>query len=100
MGFGVVGLQIDDTLILIDKTFAAAEEVELQKAKLLAKACDQLTIGHLIKFNGDFITLAADRSIYLNQESQCRCFCLIILKKPLDLVSSRGLIRKSVTPKD
>lgn len=100
MGFGVVGLQTDDTLILADKTFAAAEEVELQKAKLLAKPRDQLTIDHPIKFNGGFITLAADRSIYLNQESQCKCLRLITLKKPLDLVSSRGLIRKSVTPKD
>lgn len=100
MGFGVVGLQTNDTLILADKTFATAKEVELQKAKLQAKARDQLTIDHPIKFNGGFITLAADRSIYLNQESQCKCLRLIKLKKPLDLVSSRGLIRKSVTPKD
>ncbi len=100
MGFVVVGLQTNDTLILADKTFAAAEKVELQKAKLLAKARDQLTIDHSIKFNGGFITLTADRSIYLNQESQCRCLRLITLKKPLDLVSLRGLIRKLMTPKD
>lgn len=66
MGFGVFGLQTNDTPILADKTFAAAEEVELQKVKLLAKAHDQLTIDHPIKFNRSFITLAADRSIYLN----------------------------------
>ncbi len=100
MGFGVVGLQTDDTLILADKIFTAAEEVKLQKAKLLAKARDQLTIDYQIKFNEGFITLAADRSIYLNQESQCRCLRLITLKKPLNLVSSCGLIRKSVTSKD
>ena len=44
--------------------------------------------------------MAANHSIYFNQESQYKCFCLIILKKPLDLVSSCDLIRKLVTSKD
>lgn len=60
MRFGIVGLQTDNTLILADKMFATAEKIELQKAKLQAKACDQLTIDHLIKFNRGFITLVAD----------------------------------------
>lgn len=66
MRFKIVGMQTDDTLILVNKTFAVTEEVKLQKAKLLAKAHNQLTIDHLIKFNEDFITLTADYSIYLN----------------------------------
>ena len=100
IGFGIVGLQTNNTLILVNKIFTTAEEVELQKAKLLAKACNQLTNDHQIKFNGDFITLVADCSIYLNQKSQCRCFPLITLKKPLDLLSLYSLIKKLVTPKD
>lgn len=36
-GFGVVGLQIDDTLILADDTFATAEAKQLNEAKLLDK---------------------------------------------------------------
>lgn len=36
-GFGVVGLQIDDTLILADDIFATTEAKQLKEAKLLAK---------------------------------------------------------------
>ncbi len=100
IGFGVVRLQTNDTLILADKIFATAEKVKLQKVKLLTKACNQLTIDHPIKLNGGFITLATEHSIYLNQESQYKYLRLIKLKKPLNLVSSRGLIRNSVTRKD
>ena len=42
-GFGVVGLQTDDTLILANDIFAAAEEKELKEAKLLAKDREKLT---------------------------------------------------------
>jgi hypothetical protein len=36
-GFGVVGLQTNDTFFLADKSFAEAEESELYKANFLAK---------------------------------------------------------------
>ena len=36
-GFGILGLQTDDTLILADKLFANAEGTKLKEAKLLAK---------------------------------------------------------------
>jgi len=48
-GFEVVSLQTDDTLLLVDSEFAHAEEIELQKAKLLAKDQEQLTVQHPIK---------------------------------------------------
>ena len=34
-GLGIVGLQTNDTLFLADKTFADAEEAELQEAKFM-----------------------------------------------------------------
>jgi hypothetical protein len=40
----------------VDKTFADAEEAELQDAKFMAKLCEQLTEQTLIKFNGGLIT--------------------------------------------
>lgn len=67
-GFGVVGLQIDDTLILADDIFAAAEEKELKEAKLLAKDREKLTHNTPIKFNGGYIRLANDNSLFLSQE--------------------------------
>lgn len=55
LGFGVIRLQTDDTLILADKTFAAAKDTQLRKAKLLAKKREILTPSTLIKFNGRYI---------------------------------------------
>ena len=98
-GFGVVGLQIDDTLILADDVFAMAEEEELTKAKLLAKDREKLTATTPIKFNGGYIRREAE-TILLSQEKQCKNLRLVTLKTPIDLVSSRGQIRMAVTPKD
>ena len=50
-GFGIVGLQTDDTLFLSDKTFAIKEEEQLQKANILAKEREKLGTK-TIKFNG------------------------------------------------
>ncbi|KAI9044858.1 Ribonuclease H-like domain [Aspergillus affinis] len=59
-GFGIVGLQTDDTLILADATFAESEEIELQKAQFLAKDREKLTIEKLLKFNGSMVKLEPD----------------------------------------
>ncbi len=49
-GFGIVGLQTDDTLFLADKMFAVKEEEQLHKANLLAKEREKLD-NETIKFN-------------------------------------------------
>ena len=49
--FGLIRLQIDNTLFLADLEFAHNEETQLQKAKFLAKDREQLTTKYLIKFN-------------------------------------------------
>lgn len=49
-GFGVVGLQTDDSLILTNEIFAAEEEKHLKKEKLMAKDRERLTIDQPIKF--------------------------------------------------
>ena len=97
-GFGVVGLQTDDTLMLADKNFAAAEEKELNAATLLAKNREKLTKSCSIKFNGGYIKLQTD-GIHLTQENQCECLKLVTLKE-IDLTGSRGQVRKAVAPKD
>ena len=97
-GFGIVGLQTDDTLFLTDETFAEAEEVRLQEAKFLAKEREKLTPNTPIKFNGGYIKQEKD-SIALTQEHQCQNLRLVTMKA-IDLTSSRGEVRKAVTPKD
>lgn len=98
-GFGVVGLQTDDTLILADNIFAATEEKELKEAKLLGKDREKLTLHTPIKFNGGYIRLTDDNSLFLSQERQCQCLRLVTVKEPVDLVSSRGKNQKSGNPK-
>jgi hypothetical protein len=98
-GFGIVGLQTNDTLFLADPDFARNEETELQKAKFLAKDREQLTTQRSIKFNGGNITLQKDNSISLTQERQSKNLRLISAQNT-DLTSSRGETRKAVTLKD
>ena len=98
--FRVVGLQTHDSLILGDDVFTSEEENQLKKAKLMVKEREKLTKASPIKFNGGYISQEKDGSLYLNQERQCKNLRLIILKKSIDLVSARGMVRKSVTPKD
>ncbi|SLM40545.1 hypothetical protein SS1G_12712 [Lasallia pustulata] len=97
-GFGIVGLQTVDTLFLADETFTAAKETELQQAKLLAKEREKLTKSRPIKFNGGYIK-QEDGAIILTQERQCKNPQLVDTKT-VDLTSSRGEVRKAVTPKD
>jgi hypothetical protein len=95
-GFGVVGLQTDDTLFLGDDVFANAEQ---DKLKFQAKPREMLTKDHPIKFNGGLITLI-DGKLFFNQERQCKNLTIVNCKHPLDATSSRGIVRKGVTPKD
>jgi hypothetical protein len=102
-GFGVVGLQTDDTLLLANKTFAESEEMRLKEAKFLAKGREKLTQSIPIKFNGGYIKLVKDSiskdSITLTQEQQCQNLRIVTMKVT-DLTSSRGEIQKAATPKD
>jgi hypothetical protein len=53
--FGIVGLQTDDTLFLVDRTFADTEENKLYKAKFMAKKQEKLITATPLKFNGAII---------------------------------------------
>jgi hypothetical protein len=99
--FGVIGIQTDDTLILADDEFATLEENELARAHLTFKRREKLNLTTPIKFNGGLITLADDdNTLLLTQSKQFDQIRLINLTSPVNLTSSRGEIRKMVTPKD
>ena len=99
-GFGIVSLQTDNTLILVNDTFAIAKEKELKEAKPLAKDREKLTLNTPIKFNGGYIKLADDNKLFLSQKRQCRCLRLVTVKELVDLMSLRSKIRKLVTAKN
>lgn len=67
--FGVVGLQIDDTLFIGNKELATMEEKQLCLAKIEAKPRDMLAINSPITFNGGVIIME-NHSILLSQSSQ------------------------------
>lgn len=49
--FGILGMQIDDTCILVDNNFAKKEEVVIQTAKIITKDLEHFTFSHLLKFH-------------------------------------------------
>jgi hypothetical protein len=51
-GFNIVGMQTDDTIILIDEPFSTLEENELLNAKFIAKSKEKLTPDSPLIFNG------------------------------------------------
>ena len=63
--FDVVGLQIDDILILIDGKFATVEKNELRAIKLLIKDREKLTKITSIKLNEDHIK-KTNNDLYFN----------------------------------
>lgn len=68
-GFEVVDLQINNILILAGNIFAAAKEKELKKARLLAKNTKKVTHNTAIKFNGVYIRLTNNNSLFSVKES-------------------------------
>lgn len=68
--FGVVSLQTDNILILINDIFAATKEKELKKGKLLAKNRKKQTLNIPIKFNRSYIRLVDANNSSLSQKKQ------------------------------
>ena len=97
-GFGVVGLQTDNTLFLADKGFAEQEQIQLQKAGFLAKDREQLQQGKDLKFNGAVVHIE-NSTITLTQERQCQNLKQVT-KTEASTTSSRGAIRKDLTTKE
>ena len=96
--FGIVGLQTDDTLIVADDVFAIAEEEQLQQAKFLSKPREELSYDKPLKFNGGMIS-QVDDSIILTQPKYGDTLRLV-MEKPIDSTSSRGIVRKQLLTKD
>ncbi len=65
----IVDMQTDDTLMLIDKNFATAEEKTITDAKIMIKSRNSLDSNFSLKFN-DTIIERQENDIYLKQLSQ------------------------------
>jgi hypothetical protein len=49
--FGIVSMQIDNIIILVDKRFLAREKEELKQAKYITKPKKKLIVINLLLFN-------------------------------------------------
>ena len=58
--FGIVGMQINNIIILRDNQFSALEEDELVKVNLIAKPKEKLSLTTLLLFNGCILSLNKD----------------------------------------
>jgi hypothetical protein len=66
--FVIVGIQMDDTLILCDSGFNQLEEDELKKAEFTTKPKQELTTGKPLLFNGCTLIKKTNRSIHIQQK--------------------------------
>uniref|UniRef100_A0A093V6J0 Transposon Ty1-NL2 Gag-Pol polyprotein n=1 Tax=Talaromyces marneffei PM1 TaxID=1077442 RepID=A0A093V6J0_TALMA len=97
-GFGIIGMQTDDTLIVANDTFAAREEEEIRRAKILCKPREQLTTDNPLKFNGAVVTETA-QGITLTQKRTCS-HIRPVQDQAADTTNSRGKVRKDATPQE
>ncbi len=93
----IVDMQIDDTLMLIDSDFAAAEEKTITDVKIMIKSRNSLDSNSSLKFNDTFIE-RQENDIYLRQLSQ---FDHLQMIKIIDstIISSKDKIRIALTSK-
>jgi hypothetical protein len=66
--FGIITLQTDDTLFLVNIKFVKQEAFQLEKTQFVIKEHQKLTTNNPLKFNSKVITLQNDSSITLTQE--------------------------------
>ena len=98
--FGIAGLQTDDTLFLANQSFANLEQIELQKAKFLAKEREQLTLDHNLKFNGGIIQLEDNgTALTITQERQCQNL-KTVSQGSASTTSTQGITRHKLSTKE
>ncbi len=74
----IVSMQIDDTLILIDQSFAIVEKEAIHSAKIMIKTRKQLILANLLKFNDTRIErIDSNDTIYFRQETHIQDIQLI-----------------------
>ena len=100
--FGIVGLQIDDTLMLTNEAFAAEEENAIKKFLTKPRSC--LTPTEAIKFNGLKIELhppneSSHAYITLRQKVHIGGISLI-KQQTTSSISNRGVVKKNLSTND
>jgi hypothetical protein len=96
-------MQTDDTLILIDQSFAIAEKEAIHSAKIMIKTREQLTFINSFKFNDTRIERLESNEIdiiYFRQKTRIQDIQLINLIESIIIISVRDKIRAMLIFKD
>ena len=96
--FGIVKMQTNDILILIDNNFAKKKEAAIQTTKIMTKDQEHFTSSYPLKFNRAQIKLNF-KKIILTKKSHIGCI-LSITNHDADSISSRGITRKKQSLKE
>jgi hypothetical protein len=88
-------MQTDDTLILVDQSFAVVEKEAIHSAKLMIKTREQMTFINLLKFNDTRIERLESNEIdiiYFRQETHIQEIQLIQSIESI-IISARSKVR-------
>jgi hypothetical protein len=80
-GFGIVKIQINNTIILTDEPFSTLKKNELLNAKFIAKSKEKLIPDSPLIFNG-YILIQNGNTISLRQKEQGKKIKLIDIDIP------------------
>jgi hypothetical protein len=80
-GFGIVGMQTDNTIILVNEHFLTLEKNELLNAKFIAKSKEKLTPNSPLIFNG-YVLVQNGNIMSLRQKEQGKKIKLIDIDIP------------------
>jgi hypothetical protein len=93
-------MQTDDTLILVDQSFAVVEEEVVHSAKIMIKTREQLTFINLLKFNDTRIERFESNEIdiiYFKQKTHIQDIQLIDSVESTIITSARDKVRIKLT---
>jgi hypothetical protein len=94
-----MNMQIDDTLILVDQSFAIVEDEAIISAKIMIKTREQLNFEHSLKFNDIRIErIDSNDVIYFRQEKHIQDIQLIKVEFTI-ITSARDKIRMMLISK-
>jgi hypothetical protein len=94
-------MQTDDTLILVDQSFAVVEKEAIHSVKIITKTREQLTFKNALKFNDTRIErIESNDTIYFRQETHIQDIQLINLIESTIIISARDKIRAMLISRD
>ena len=97
--FAVVGLQIDDTLILVSDHFAIKKDEVIKTANFMIKQREGFATTNPIKFNGMRIELGENETINMRHALYIESISLI-KNHESSIISFRDVVKEKLTSKN